>query len=333
MATSRDVARAAGVSQATVSRVLTGDGAVRPATRDRVLAAIDEVGYTLNAAAQSMRTGRSNSIGVVVADLENPFYPQLLSALTAELGGRGLRTSVWVSDGEHNEAALQAIRQGTVDGVVFTTVTERSAELRDALRRGSPVVLVNRSLPGTECDQVTSDNARGAAMVADHFVTNGRRPGFIGGTEDASTSRERLDGYRLALAAAGVPLPESATAQGEYTRGSGFDSMRRLLTGPAPVPDAVFCSNDVLAFGAMDAVRSLGLRVPEDVWVVGYDDVDMAAWEAFDLTTVRQSTVRLAAEATRLVLARVDDRDRAPERVLLAPELVVRGSTGRAPHS
>lgn len=330
MATSRDVARVAGVSQATVSRVLSGDGAVRPATRERVMAAVEAVGYTLNAAAQSMRTGRSNTIGVVVADVENPFYPQLLGALTTQFDARGLRTAVWVSDGERNDAALQAIRQGTVDGVVFTTVTERSREFRDALDRGSPLVLVNRTVADIPADQVVSDNVRGAGLVAEHFVAHGRRPAFIGGAADASTSAERLAGYRAGLAAAGVALPDAATLRGTYTRDSGFASARRLYEQGGPAPDAIFCSNDILAFGAMDGVRSLGLRVPEDVWIVGYDDVDMAAWDAFDLTTVRQDTARMAEEAARLLALRIDDRARAPERVVLPPALVVRGSTGRA---
>lgn len=329
MATSRDVARLAGVSQATVSRVLTGDAAVRAATRERVLAAVEAVGYTLNAAAQSMRTGRSNTIGVVVADLDNPFYPQLLGDLTGQFDARGLRTAVWVSDGERNSAALQAIRQGTVDGVVFTTVTQRSPELRDALDRRSPLVLVNRTVPGIAADQVVSDNARGAASVADYFLAHRRRPGFIGGADDASTSTERLDGYRQALASAGIELSPASTMGGPYTRDSGFAAMCRLLESEDGVPDAVFCSNDILAFGAIDAVRSLGLRVPEDIWVVGYDDVDMAAWRAFELTTVRQDTAQLAAAAAHLLVARVEDRGRAHERIVLAPELIVRGSTAQ----
>lgn len=330
MATSRDVARVAGVSQATVSRVLTGDAAVRPATRARVMAAIDAVGYTLNAAAQSMRTGRSNTIGVVVADVENPFYPQLLGDLTARFDARGLRTTVWISDGDRNHAALQAIRQGTVDGVIFTTVTERSPELRDALEQGSPLVFVNRTVPGVAVDQVVSDNACGASIVADYFVAHGRRPAFIGGSDEASTSTERLEGYRRALASAGVDLPEASTRNGAYTRDSGYVAMRALLDGAAAPPDAVFCSNDILAFGAIDGARSMGLRVPEDVWVVGYDDVDMAAWQAFDLTTVRQDTAHMADEAARLLVARADDRERAHERIVLAPELVIRGSTAHA---
>ncbi len=327
MATSRDVARVAGVSQATVSRVLSGEGAVRPATREKVLAAVEAVGYSLNAAARSMRTGRSNTVGVVVADLENPFYPQLLAALTARFDERGLRTAVWVSGGERNDAALQAIRQGTVDGVVFTTATERSRELRDALDRHSPLVLVNRTVDGVAADQVVSDNVRGAALVADYFIAHGRRAGFIGGTEDASTSVERLAGFRARLAAVGAELGSGQIAHGAYTRDSGYASMRALLTSEGRTPDAVFCSNDVLAFGAIDGARSMGLRVPEDVWVVGYDDVDMSRWGAFDLTTVRQDTGALAEQAARLLVARIGDRARVEERIVLEPSLIVRGST------
>lgn len=328
MATSRDVARAAGVSQATVSRVVSGDAAVRASTRERVLAAIELVGYAPNIAARSMRTGRADTIGVVVADLDNPFYPQLLSELTREFGRRGRRTAVWVSDGEQNAAALDAIREGTVDGVVFTTVREDSPELHDALARMSPVVLVNRTLPHVACDQVSSDNAAGSALVAELFASHGRlRAGFIGGPRATSTSRERYAGFSARLAERGRVLADSRVVHGEYTRASGHRSMTQLLAGDSP-PDAVFCTNDVLAFGAIDAVRSRGLRVPEDVWIVGYDDVDMAAWEAFDLTTVRQDTRELATAAVRLLLQRIDERERPPERIILPPALVARGSTG-----
>ncbi|MDF2443069.1 MAG: hypothetical protein JWR01_1272 [Subtercola sp.] len=327
MVTSRDVARAARVSQATVSRVLSG-GVVSADTRSRVLLAIAETGYTPNTAARTMRTGLTHTVGIVVADLENPFYPAMLDALTAAFARAGYRTVVWVASSTANTAALDAIRQRGVDGVVFTTVTEDSPELHGALEGGSPVVLVNRALPGVDCDQVSSDNVAGANLVADYFVSHGRtRIAFVGGTPRATTSQRRLAGFAERLAELGHPLDPRLVIEGEYTYASGRNSVERLLGAGLPV-DAVFCSNDLLAFGAMDGARGLGVRVPEDVWLVGYDDIAMSDWGAYSLTTVRQDIVETAELACRLLVSRVEGGPRESVTRRFAPTLVVRGSTG-----
>jgi LacI family transcriptional regulator len=329
MVTSRDVAAAAGVSQATVSRVLADAATVSETTRARVLAAVEQVGYVPNLTARTMKTGRTGTVGVVVADLTNPFYPQLLEALGRALDAAGRRLSVWVADGPKNSAALQAIRERSVDGVVFTTVVEESAELRSALDRQSPLVLVNRLLPEVACDQVGSDNVAGGALVAQYLLAHGRRRiAFLGGEPSVSTTRDRLTGFRDHLAAAGAPL--AAAAHGTYTYASGRAGALQLLTDAAP-PDALFCSNDLLAFGALDAARERGLRVPEDLWVVGYDDVEQAGWGSMSLTTVRQDVDRLAATAAELLLARMDSPGAPPRHVTLEPELRVRGSTAHSP--
>lgn len=322
MVTSRDVAAAAGVSQATVSRVLAGATTVSPATRDKVVAAMHTVGYVPNLSARTMKTGRAGTIGVVVADLTNPFYPQLLEALGSAFTDH--RITVWVADGPHNEAALQAIRERSVDGVVFTTATHDSAELRDALDRAAPIVLVNRTLPELDCDQVGSANRKGGALVADAFLRGGRRRlAVIGGRADIITTHERSTGFAQRLAEHDRPAPE--TLHGSYTHACGHAAMTALLARSEP-PDAVFCTNDLLAFGALDAARERGVQVPEDLWVCGYDDVDMAAWPAYSLTTVRQDVGELARTAAELLLARLENPDAPPRRVELAPELVHRSS-------
>lgn len=296
-------------------------------TRERVLDAMQRVGYVPNLAAQTMKTHRTGTIGVVVADLTNPFYPQILDALSTTFDQSGYRVAVWVADSAKNDAALHAIRQRSVDGVVFTTVTEESPELRGALDRRSPIVLVNRTLPEVDCDQVGSDNAQGGALVADYLLTHGRmRAAFIGGTPHATTSRARLAGFSERLAKAGYPLAPEHSLHGDYTHASGRAAMLRLLDQGQPI-DAVFCSNDLLAFGAIDAARSRGVRVPEELWIVGYDDINMASWESFDLTTVRQGIADMARTAAELLLDRVAAPDRPAERVTLEARLVVRGST------
>jgi len=326
MVTSRDVARAAGVSQATVSRVLS-DGVVSESARRRVLAAMRDVGYVPNRAARAMRTGRSGTVGVVVADLENPFYPLMLDALSAAVERAGLRMIVWVATNSTNAAALEAIRERSVDGVVFTTATEHSAELHSALERGSPVVLVNRALPEVACDQVSSDNDAGGALVADYLVRHDRiRAAFIGGPPRASTSRARLRGFERRLRELGHPLRPDLVVEGEYTYDDGRRGLERMLRA-AVVPNALFCGNDLLALGAMDAARAAGIRVPDDLWIVGYDDIPMSAWNAYDLTTVRQDVTETAGLAVSLLVSRVAGDDRPPVRTQFAPQLIVRGST------
>jgi LacI family transcriptional regulator len=330
MPTSYDVARLAGVSQATVSRALSG-GSVSAETRKKILAAAKTVGYVPNLGARAMKTGRVNTIGVVVADLKNPFYPEILDALTAYLDAAGQKVTLWNSDGPGNDAALEAINAGSVDGVIFTTVTEASAPLRAALSRHSPVVLINRTVETLGCDQVSSDNVAGGRTVAEYLLDNSHREiAFIGGPSAASTARDRFRGFSERLTEAGLPLPAERTLQGPFSHDFGYSAAIGLLDSPHP-PTAIFCSNDLVAFGALDAARVSGVAVPEQLWIVGYDDIAMSAWPAFDLTTVHQPSRTMAEAGARALLDRIDEPT-APYRTLtFRSHLVVRGST-TAPH-
>ncbi|QUH03370.1 LacI family DNA-binding transcriptional regulator [Saccharopolyspora erythraea] len=329
MVTSRDVAQLAGVSQMTVSRVLQGSTKVAAATRERVLAAMKEAGYRPHAAARTMRTRRTGTVGVVVADITNPFYPQLLEAVGQALGEAGQRMVLWNAPDFGGSSALAALDDGTVDGLIFTTVTEGSAELAEALRRGDPVVLLHRGLDSLECDQVTTDNVAGGRAVADYLVAGGHtRIGFLRGPELPSTARHREQGFRERLAELRHPLAEALTRQGGFAHDVSRRAMRDLLSQEEP-PTAVFCANDLTALGAVDGAVSLGRRVPQDVWVVGYDDIAMTAWDSYDLTTVRQPIADMARAAVGLLLERVEDRSLPPRRQTFPSELTIRGSTAR----
>ena len=204
MVTSRDVAQLAGVSQMTVSRVLQGSDKVAPETRERVLAAMREAGYRPHAAARTMRTRRTSTVGVVVADITNPFYPQLLEAVGRALDATGQRMVLWNAPDPGGSSALRALDEGTVDGLIFTTVTEGSDQLAQALRRGDPIVLLHRGLDSLDCDQVTTDNLAGGRAVADYLVATGHtRIGFLRGPELPSTARHRELGFRERLAELG----------------------------------------------------------------------------------------------------------------------------------
>ena len=330
--TSHDVARVAKVSQATVSRVLREDPRVRPATRERVLRALAETRYEPNAAARAFRTSRTGSIGVVVARLSYQLYPAMLEAIGAQLARLGQRMIVWDSEHGGDAPAVRALRQGIVDGVILTAATRESEFLLEICSPDAPVVLVNRIVEEYPSSMVSSDNLAGGRCVADYLLACGRkRIGLIGGIPRASTIRHREQGFREGLLAAGVELPPHYYQRSEtFTHASGEQAVTRLLELGAP-PDAIFCVNDVLALGAMDGARALGVRVPEDLWLVGYDDIELASWGAYELTTVRQPMDQMVARAIDLLLAKIADRERPNQHDCLPNELVIRRSTARQP--
>jgi LacI family transcriptional regulator len=328
--TSHDIAKHAGVSQATVSRVLSGNANVGKEARERVLVAVRELKYRPNGAARAMRTSQTGNIGVVVSRLANPLYPEMLQILGRQLINAGLRMVVWSTEEMDEKAAIDAIRESQVDGAIMTTATTASTGLYEALQHKTPVVLINRIVEGWECDQVTSDNLDGGRVVAEYFMQAGkRRIGLIGGSNVASTIRDRQTGFRTALTNAGAPLAETLYQQvTTFSYKTGFDAAARLLELSQP-PDAIFCVNDVIALGARDAARARGIDVPSRLWIVGYDDIEMASWHAYDLTTIRQPLLQMTEMAVGLLIDRIRGQGAEWNTVCLPNQLVIRGSTGR----
>jgi LacI family transcriptional regulator len=288
--------------------------------------------YEPNAAARAFRTNRTGSIGVVVARLSYQLYPAMLEVIGAQLASLGQRMIVWDAEHGGDAPASRALRQGVVDGVILTAATAESEFLRDVPASRFPVVLVNRTVEGYASDQVCSDNFDGGRRVAQYLVRCGRRRiALVGGIPRASTIRERERGFREALARVRVALPPHYYYRSEtFTHASGEQAVARLLELAAP-PDAIFCVNDMLAMGAMDGARARGVRVPGDLWLVGYDDIELASWGAYDLTTVRQPMEQMVAQAIELLLARIADRARPLARRCLPSEMVIRSSTARQP--
>jgi len=331
MVTSRDVAVAAGVSQATVSRTFSGVGGVSERARARVLAAAEELGYEINFAARAMRTQRSGTVGVVVDRMTNPFYPQIIESLSRTLDDYDLRMILWDSLGAGEKGAIEAIGHKMADGLIFTTATSTSSALRTALAAGAPVVLVNRVVEGVLCDQVDTDNAGMSARVAQYFAASGRtRAGLITGPDEASTARDRRAGFLEGAARHDVDVPQDLVLDGGFSHRGGYEALRKMFRRPEP-PSAVFCGNDLSAFGALDAARSMGIAVPGDLWIAGYDDVDMASWTAYSLTTVRQPVDDMAKVSVQLLLDRLDNPDKPSTHHRFTGALIVRGSTGHVP--
>ncbi len=308
-----------------------GSPAVTPQTRARVLAVVEQTGYQPNRAARAMRTRRTGTIGIVLTDLTNPFYPELLRALSAALADRGLHLILWDVEGPEGARPGDAIGQQLVDGLIFTGAVPSSAALREVGAVGAPMVLVNRTVDGLACDQVDSDNRATAARVARYFAANGhRRAALVTSGRDASTASERTEGFLRGCAAARISVPKRHVVDGGFTHVGGAAALRRLMTGPRP-PTAVFCVNDLSALGALDAAASLGIAVPDDLWVVGYDDIDMASWESYGLTTARQPLAEMAAGAVELLTARIAHPEKPPSSLRLRSEVKVRRSTGGVP--
>lgn len=330
--TSHDIAWLAGVSQSTVSRVLRGDSKVRSTTREHVLRVLAQTRYEPNAAARTFRTNRSDSIGVVVARMSYQLYPMILEMVSARLVSLGQRMIVWDAERGGDLQASQALRQGVVDGVVLTAATSESEFIKEIVSSQAPVVLVNRSVDDYSADQVSSDNIEGGRRVAQYLMQAGRkRIALIGGLQRANNIRDRELGFRQELRNSGIDIPPSLYVRSEtFSHASGHEAAVHLLQSTTP-PDAIFCVNDLLAVGAIDGARFCKVKIPDELWVIGYDDVELAAWGAYDLTTVRQPMEEMVNYALDLLLAKIKDNSKPLEYKCFSNELVIRTSTARHP--
>jgi LacI family transcriptional regulator len=331
--TSYDVAVHAGVSQATVSRVLTGNVKVSGEVRDRVLRALAELDYEPNSAARAMKTGHTGQIGVVMSAITNPFHQEMLREVSQRLVAANLNPLVWYLDHGADEQAVQAIRRGGVDGILLTSATSSSATLEAAIDKRLPAVLLHRTVDDSFCDQVGGDNWRGGYEVAQYFVDNGHtRIGMVTGSLMLSTTRERERGFRAGLLARGLDIAEQSMVRGDVSHATGVAATERFL-GLVDPPTAVFTTSDLLAFGVIDALGVAGRSTPEDMWVVGFDNTDMADWYSFQLTSVDQPTREMVGIAVDLLREQIDGVKRPPKKVVLPCELVIRRSTANVAYT
>jgi len=323
--TSLDVARLAGVSQSAVSRAFTPGASVAEATRERVFDAAGRLGYRPNAIARTLITRRSRIVAMVVSYLENPFYPAIVELMSQRLQRDGYHLLLFTSDTEAADALLLRLMQYQVDGIVLVSATLSSALARDCQRAGVPVVLFNRIATVGEVSSVASDNREGGRIAARALVGTGhRRPAFVAGLENTSTSRDREAGFREELARLGIRRYRRAA--GNYSFDGARRAARRLFATGAP-PDAVFVANDHMAIAVMDTLRhELGLRVPEDVSVIGFDDAPQAAWDSYRLTTIEQAAGPMVEATVAMLLEQIADGAPAARRVEVPVRLVVRDS-------
>lgn len=343
--TSLDVARRAGVSQSAVSRTFTENSSVSTKTAEKVRQAAIELGYRPNILARSLITGKSNIIGVLVSYLDNFFYPDALEKLSNLLQSEGYHVLIFMaaqtqtdsneclqSGISNSEASIEKIVSEIldyqVDGIILASILLSSSLANQCQAAGVPVILFNRSQTGDYISSVTSDNFAGGIKVGEHLVqTEHKRPAYIAGLLAASTQRDREAGFMTALAAAELPLYWRGEGHYDY---DGAANAARALAALDPLPDAVFVANDHMAFAVMDVLRyECGLSVPGDISVIGYDDVPVAGWPAYNLTTVRQPADEMVAETVSLLLKQIGGEESEIVRKAIDGPLILRGSCRR----
>lgn len=331
-ATSTDVARRAGVSQSAVSRAFTPGASIAEETRRKVEEAARALGYRPNAIARSLTTRRSRIIGMAAAYLQNQFYPEVLEAMSRGLRARGYQLLLLMPEhGRHADPLLEEVMAWQVDGLILASTTLSSALAEQCRQAGIPVLLFNRTTSTAHVSSVTGENHRGGQRIADLLVAGGhRRFGFVAGIENSSTSQERERGFTEGLARHGFDLP--ARAVGSYSFEAASAAARDLLAR-ADRPDAIFCANDHMAIAVAEVARhEFGLRIPEDLALVGFDDTAPAKWRSYALTSFSQPLQPMVDAAVALVCEMIEN-PAAPTRQAVVPgELVMRAST-RLPES
>jgi LacI family transcriptional regulator len=323
--TSHDVARLAGVSQPTVSRALRDRTGVSMVTRSRVREAARTLGYVPSHAGRSLSTRTTGRVGVVSAELLNPFYPCLIEPLHDALAAHAYRM-ILVTDRGDAEVELEPLIDGSLDGVVLTTCEVGSPLPLELARRGLPFVMLNRSTGAVDADMCEADNLAGGETVADFLLDLGHtRIGAVFGPESTSTGRDRAVGFRRRLNERGSPLAARYTRRGPFSQDTGRTALGQLMA-QQPAPTALFCGNDVVALGVCNGALAAGIDIPRQLTVVGFDDIPMSSWEVFGLTTMRVDLTVMAQRAASLLTDRIKGPDLPTRRVVLSPELVLRGS-------
>lgn len=327
-ATIYDVAREAGVSDATVSRVFNNKTNVKAATRDRVLQAAAKLGYVVNVQARSLAGGKSNTIGLLVPGLDNGYIGEIIRGIDQELAHADYELMLYTTHrkGKNESTYLRYAANGLVDGLLLVVPLLSPTFLNALGALNYPYVLIDEVDPVGNSFSVDSTNWQGAYDATTYLIELGHRDiGFISGIPELNSTKERLKGYQEALQAHNLLIRPDLIVDGDFVQASGFEQSLQLLNLEHR-PTAIFAANDIMAFGVMEAIREQGLQIPNDISVIGFDDIPQASTTHPKLTTVRQPLEQMGRVGVQLLLEHLEDSERLPRSVTLATHLVVRDS-------
>ncbi|CAE1151693.1 ribose operon transcriptional repressor RbsR [Serratia sp. Tan611] len=332
MATMKDVARLAGVSTSTVSHVINNNRFVSDAVRDKVMAAVEQLNYAPSALARSLKLKQTHTIGMLVTASNNPFYAEVVRGVERSCYERGY--SLILCNTEEDAArmnrSMETLLQKRVDGLlVMCTENHRPSPANLSRYPSLPIVMMDWA-PFEGANDIIQDNSLlGGEMATQHLIARGyRQIACIAGPQDKTTARNRLEGYRRAMRQAGLPVPAGYEVHCDFEFEGGVRAMQQLLALPAP-PHAVFAGNDAVAVGVYQALFQAGLRVPQDMAVMGYDDIELAKYLAPPLSTIHQPKDSLGELAIDALINRLQNPQRAAQVMVLTPELVERASVGQ----
>lgn len=334
-ATIIDVAREADVSFSTVSRVVNGKGYISPKTRKRVMEAMTRTGYVVNRQARALAGGKHQVVGLLVPDLDTSYIGEILRGIDEELAAVSWDLMLYTTHRRKTRESVfvASLTQGMTDGLLMILPMDPAAYTDSIRERGFPYVLIDYGEEDDTGPSIGTTNRQGAIDAATYLIELGHRQiGFITGNQEMRCSRERLAGYRQALTDGGLVYDPDLVREGDFRQPLGYSLTRDLLDLPDR-PTAIFASNDQSAFGAMDAIRDAGLRIPDDVSVIGFDDVPAASLAHPPLTTVRQPMAEMGRLATRMLLDSIANPGQEGTRIDLPTELIVRESCRPLAHN
>ncbi len=324
-----DVAQSAGVSMMTASRALNGRSGVAQNTKKRVLAKARELGYVANMSARSLVGGRMNVLGLVVPDLVTQFVGEVAASSSEAAEKLGFDLLIYTTSRKVDleSARIKVLKNGLVDGILAILPRNPANILGDLTNSGMPVVIIDSRGSSINLPTIAVENYNGARYAVEHLIALGhKRIGFLAGAEDVECSKDRLRGYREGLLNAGLAFDQNLVRPGNFRQPTGFQAALELLRLPNP-PTAIFAANDLTAFGAMEAIKEVGLRVPHDVSVIGFDDIQMATQVHPALTTVKQPLHQMGISAVNLLVSMISGITPVSQRISLPTELIVRSST------
>ncbi|WP_018086710.1 LacI family DNA-binding transcriptional regulator [Desulfurispora thermophila] len=329
--TIKDIAKKAGVSYATVSRALNNRPEVNEKTRREIQKLAEEMGYKPNALARSLVTRESKTLGLIIPDITNPFFPEVARGVEEAAAQAGysvfLCNTNWEEEKERKYLAL--LEEKRVDGIILASVIQDGQQMIEHIASSNvPLIMINRILKNVNTHYVVIDNVRGACLVMEHLIENGHRDiAFIGGLSHVEATQERLQGYKMMLGAYDLPVRPELIRLGSFKRESGYQNALELLR-LSPRPTAIFAANDILALGVLQAAADLHLQVPGDLAVVGFDDIPFASYTEVSLTTVAQPKYAMGEMAAKILIEEIKEGpSREKKKIVLQPELIIRRSS------